>query len=196
LEGALKVAKLITINSNEAPEVLAVPEFPEHSILIYPNLSALRKVYSQYAKKRLEEGNEILLIIPYYETTDSVRAVLRNVGVNVSKYEKENILVIMDSEKAYQKSEGVYNFNLLLNLLTKRADALGKRGVSIFADGGLFFLYGREEELVADEMDLPTEFDTKCRCFCTYHSEDFKNFSKQQEEQLLKHHYRCFYVRE
>jgi hypothetical protein len=57
--------------------------------LIYPNLSALRKVYSQYAKKRLEEANEILLIIPYYETTDSVRAVLRNVGVNVSKYEKK-----------------------------------------------------------------------------------------------------------
>jgi hypothetical protein len=89
LEGALKVAKLITVNSNKAPEVLAVPEFLEHSILIYPNLSALRKVYSQYAKNRLEEANEILLIIPYYETTDSVRAVLRNVGVNVSKYEKK-----------------------------------------------------------------------------------------------------------
>jgi hypothetical protein len=86
------VAKLITINSNEAPEILAIPEFPEHSILVYPNLSALRRVYSQYAKKRLEEGNEILLIIPHYETTDSVRHVLRDSGINVSKYEKENVL--------------------------------------------------------------------------------------------------------
>jgi hypothetical protein len=192
----LAVAKLITTDSNGAPEILAIPEFPEHSILVYSNLLALRKVYSQYAKKRLEKGNEILLIIPHYETIDSVRHALRDGGINVSKYEKENVLVIMDSEKAYAKSGGVYNFNLLINLLTKRADALGKSGVSIFADGGLFFLFERVEELVKHEMDLPTEFDVKCRCFCTYHSEDFKNLSKRQEEQLLKDHYRCFYVRE
>ena len=190
------MAKLITVDTDDAPEILAIPEFPEHSILVYPNLSALRKLYSQYAKRRLGEGNEILLIIPHYETADSVRHALRDEGINVSKYEKENVLLIMDSEKAYAKSSGVYNFNLLINLLIKRADALGKSGVSIFADGGLFFMYHRVEELVTHEMDLPTEFDIKCRCFCTYHSEDFKNLSKRQEEQLLKHHYRCFYIRE
>ena len=76
----------------------------------------LRAVYSQYTKIQLEDNNQIVLILPYYETTDMVRLALsgRNVyddkngnnsfdysGIEVEKYEKEGSLLIMDSLKGY-----------------------------------------------------------------------------------------------
>jgi hypothetical protein len=38
---------------------------------------------------------------------------------------------------------------------------MGKNGVSIFADAGLFFMEHRADELVKHELDIPTEFDEK-----------------------------------
>ena len=43
----------------------------------------------------------MILINPFYETTDSVRQVLSKRGVNVSKYEGEKELVIIDVLKEY-----------------------------------------------------------------------------------------------
>jgi hypothetical protein len=44
-------------------------------------------------------NNEMILINPFYETTDSVRQVLS--GIDVSKYEKEKALIIIDSLDEY-----------------------------------------------------------------------------------------------
>ena len=41
----------------------------------------------------------MILINPFYETTDSVRQVLS--GIDVSKYEKEKALIIIDSLDEY-----------------------------------------------------------------------------------------------
>ena len=43
----------------------------------------------------------MILINPFYETTDSVRQILSKRGINVSKYEREKVLVIIDSLKEY-----------------------------------------------------------------------------------------------
>jgi hypothetical protein len=45
-------------------------------MIVYPDLTTLREIYSHYIKYKLEENNEIVLIIPYNETTDTVRRVL------------------------------------------------------------------------------------------------------------------------
>jgi hypothetical protein len=52
-----------------------------HCLMVYPDLLTLRAIYSQYTKILLEEKNEIVLILPYYETTDMVRLVLS--GANI-----------------------------------------------------------------------------------------------------------------
>jgi CheY-like chemotaxis protein len=36
----------------------------------------LREVYSNYIRKQIEDNNEVVLVNPFYETTDSVRQVL------------------------------------------------------------------------------------------------------------------------
>ena len=71
---------------------------------------------------------------------------------------------------------------------------LGKKGVSIFADGGLFFMHDRKDELVNHEMEFPTEFDEKCKCFCSYNKRDFDSFSKSQKEKILTLHHRTIAI--
>src|SRR6188472_2268907 len=109
---------LITGSDNEIFGHLINVEYGSHSILVYPNIETLREAYSRYAKKQLEDNNEIVVILPYYETTDKVRKTLTdgfvtiadgndaaaavndnesNNVIDVRKYEKEGSLMIIDS---------------------------------------------------------------------------------------------------
>jgi hypothetical protein len=47
----------------------------EHYVVDYPDMVSFRRMYSQYAKRRLE-NNEVVILLPYYETTDGVREVV------------------------------------------------------------------------------------------------------------------------
>jgi hypothetical protein len=67
------------------------------------DLDTLRELYSNYVGKQIEDNDEVVLINSFYETADSVRQVLshNNYSMNVSRYEKENMLLIADSLKEY-----------------------------------------------------------------------------------------------
>jgi hypothetical protein len=91
----------MSYHANRALSQINQAEYGAHYILIYPDLFTLRELYSNYIQKQIEENNEMILINPFYETTDSVRQILSKKGVNVSKYEREKVLVIIDSLKEY-----------------------------------------------------------------------------------------------
>ena len=94
--------------------------------MVFPDLMTLRGVYSHYTKMQLEDSNEIVLILPYYETTGMVRLNLSGEtiynengnnpygysGIDVNKYEKEGSLIIMDSLKGYFYSKGESGFHI------------------------------------------------------------------------------------
>jgi hypothetical protein len=97
---------------NEALDALKQSQPGTHCLMVYPDMPTIRAIYSLYTKILLEDSNEIVLILPYYETTDMVRSVLsgKNAydggissslvgysGVYVSKYEREGSLIIKDS---------------------------------------------------------------------------------------------------
>jgi hypothetical protein len=81
--------------------LLQVP-IGHHSIILYPDLARLRIVYSNYVKAQLqsEDPTVIILFLPYYETSDSVREVLIQTGIDVKSFEKRGSLVIVDVMKA------------------------------------------------------------------------------------------------
>ena len=60
-------------------------------------------MYSQYIKIVLSNGNEIVMILPFLETVYNVRRILteNSMDINVRKYEKEQLLLIVDSLKGY-----------------------------------------------------------------------------------------------
>ena len=74
--------------------------FGSHFAIIYPDLPTLREIYSQYIKIVLSNGNEIVMILPFL---DNVRRILteNSANINVRKYEKEQLLLIVDSLRGY-----------------------------------------------------------------------------------------------
>jgi hypothetical protein len=177
-------------------EEIRLAEYGVHYLVIYPDMITLRRIYSYYAKMQLEDNNEIVLILPYYETTEMVRNVLSgedkyNQGstIDVRKYEKEGSLMIIDSVKAYFHSDtGLMSF---IGRLSKQAQNSGKSGVSVIADLASFYFHNGIDKLIEYEMSLPTKYDDnmKLKGYCLYHQEDFdRRLTKQQKQKLLEHH--------
>jgi MEDS: MEthanogen/methylotroph, DcmR Sensory domain len=177
-------------------EEIRLAEYGVHYLVIYPDMITLRRIYSYYAKMQLEDNNEIVLILPYYETTEMVRNVLSgedkyNQGstIDVRKYEKEGSLMIIDSVKAYFRSDT--DFMSFIGSLLKQAQNSGKSGVSVIADLASFYFHNGIDKLIEYEMSLPTKYDDnmKLKGYCLYHQEDFdRRLTKQQKQKLLEHH--------
>src|SRR5215510_5553836 len=78
-----------------------------HLIMVYPNLEALREIYANYIVEQLR-NNEIVLVLPYYETVENVQEVLSKFqekkgigGVSIHTYVKVGALVLVDAYEAF-----------------------------------------------------------------------------------------------
>ena len=176
---------------------MRLSEYGVHYLVVYPDINTLRRIYSYYAKMQLEDNNRIVLIIPYYETTEMVRSVLSGENnnnnqsniIDVRKYEKQGSLMIIDSVKAYFHSD--IDLMSFLAGLAKHAQFSGKNGISVIADLASFYYNDQSDKLIEYEMSLPTKYDDnmKLKGFCFYHQEDFdRRLTEQQKQMLLGHH--------
>ncbi|MBA3749492.1 MAG: MEDS domain-containing protein [Nitrosopumilus sp.] len=158
-----------------------------HCMIIYPDLTTLKQFYSDFIKNQIEENNEIFLYNSFYETIDSVRQILAedSSGLDISKYEKENTLVIGDSLKTYFGQESVISF---IQRMINHAKEIQKNGITILSDMGVFSFKEKHNELVDFELSLPTKFDKMIKGFCLYHQKDFDILSEEQKQQLIHHH--------
>lgn len=183
--------KPVTGSSKTILQQLQDTKHGEHNILIYPDLKALNEVISKHYKEALENRNELALFVTYYQSIAEVRKVLGRDGLDVAKYEQEGSLVLYDSVKGYQTSEGVYSIMALINMLFERVKKLGKRGMFGMADMGSFFLLQRIEQLLSYELSLPSIWDKmKLRSFCIYHEGDFSRMTEEERQALIDHHYK------
>ncbi|MGN6632492.1 MAG: MEDS domain-containing protein [Nitrososphaeraceae archaeon] len=179
------IQNLLKCHVNEALNQIIQAEYGAHYIIIYPDLSTLREMYSNYIQEQITDNNEIILINPFYETTDSVRQILSENGINVSKYEKEKGLVIIDSLKEYFGSQPDMLFK---KNLVNYAKQIGKNGLSIIGDIGAYTHKSKHNDLVDYELSLPTKFDVDMKGFCLYHQKDFNKFADEQRQELIEHH--------
>jgi hypothetical protein len=131
-------------NPTEVSEELIKSEYGSHFAIIYPDLLTLREMYSYYIKSVLSKGNEIVMILPFLETVYDVRRILSedSTNINVRRYEKEQVLLIMDSLKAYFGSPG--GLLPFLGQTVEYAYKLGKNGLSALGDIGSFFYYNKK----------------------------------------------------
>jgi MEDS: MEthanogen/methylotroph, DcmR Sensory domain len=186
----------ITGDSNDVLKQLRQAEYGAHYIIVYHDMMTLRQIYTGYIKTQLEYNNELVLILPYYETTETVRSVLSenhssNEGniIDVRKYEKEGSLMIIDSAEAYFSSDT--DLMSYFARLAKQAQTSGRNGISVIADLASFYYFNRIDKLIEYEMSLPTKFDDKMKLkgFCFYHQEDFdRRLSKEEKQKLVEHH--------
>jgi hypothetical protein len=167
---------------------LAQIQFGEHNILVYEDVSAFRQIYSNHAKKRLE-ANEIVLLLPYFESVDSVKFYLQEAGVDVEQHSKDGSLVIVDSVEQFF-GEGK-DFLYFLGILEKKAREKGKEGISVIADMGAFYQIYDESRLIKYETSIQPRTDAKySSLLCSYQKDNFNRLSKSARELILAQHYR------
>ena len=123
---------------NDALDQINQAEYGAHYMIIYPDLDTLRDLYSEYIHKQIKENNEIVLLNPFYETTDSVRQILSekfNDGMDeIARHEKEESLMIADALEEYLGDQPLIYVKKSLENYAK----MGKNGVSVLADLGAY----------------------------------------------------------
>ncbi|MFZ0203257.1 MAG: hypothetical protein WAL46_06145 [Nitrososphaeraceae archaeon] len=199
---------------SEGLDLLGEPISGTHCLMVYPDLMTLRGMYSHYTKTQLED-NEVVLILPYYETVDMVRFVLsgRDVyfdnwnnpfgysGIDVNRYEKAGSLMLKDSLEGYFPSEELSSYHnnsdkpkggiglmSFIDVLLKHAERRRKNGITVMADMGSFYHYYDKgnQNLIEYERSLPKKFDRRnLRAFCLYHQRDFERHFGKEEQASL-----------
>ena len=176
----------------------------ENGIIIYPNLQTLRQIYTQYVKDQLAKAKDeqelnnntrnkqlmprIILIATFYETIDSVKHNLSEVGVDVQGHIDNGSLVIVDAFSSYYPD--INGMKKLVASLSERARKEGRVGVSAIVDMGYFFLFGgdgRATELINYETSLPPKTDGgNVKGFSCYHGGNYNTLKDSQRIELAQ----------
>ena len=161
--------------------------FYDHNMLIYPDLTTYRRIYSESAKQSLD-NNETVLLITTYDSFDRIKDSMMQVGISVSNETKEGNLTILDAVKTYQID--TYGAVKFVTTLVKQAERDGKAGVFALTDMGSFFIAERTATLLEYEASLQKKLDIRLKATCTYHKGDFATLPKEQQEIILSAHNR------
>ena len=86
------------IRLDDALEQINQSEHGAHHLIVYPNQRVLRELYTKYVKTQLERENKTVLILPHYETTESLRNLLLDDSLPADVVKKyKDSLIVMDS---------------------------------------------------------------------------------------------------
>jgi hypothetical protein len=180
-----------TAVSDYIVEMIIQTKFGEHNFVPYSDIGTLRNIYFICCKTVLESLNEIILLLPYYESvTDLFDNLRKDSNVDVEKYKKEGSLVLVESKKGYFSLTNEFvGIMIMIRMLLQRASKLEKNGVTVISDMGLFFHLNKIEELVRQERELFSSIhNMKVKIFCCYNNSDLKLLTEDQIQELLNHH--------
>ena len=169
-------------------------ELGEHNLLIYNSTEEQKALMSAIAKERLIDKNEIVVILPFYETVTAIEQQLENVEVNVSYYKKGGSLFILDAVK--QLFGSAYDFSRFLKLLDQNAVKSGKHGVFVLVHLDAFFLYGESS------IDKMLEYEQKIAdlqlehtiLVCAYHHIQIETLDKNVKQMLFEDHQNSLFL--
>ena len=164
-------------------------EFGEHNILVYPDLDTLRELYARHCKKRLEKDNELVILLPHYVNSPSIRYAVQEVEIDVKRYEADQTLVIMDAINT-MFNPSTTDFLAYLRGLEARARAKKKDGICVIVDMGAFYHLGKTDELIKYEASIPSKSELKSNLLCVYHKRDFDRLLGEQQVAICKSHHR------
>jgi hypothetical protein len=172
-------SNLVSRDAEDAAKTISESNYGIHCLLIYSDLTRLRKFYSSYISTQILDKEEVVQIMPFYETEDSVSYVLSkgNKGINgvdIDKAEfEEKTLLIVDSLKKYvgqaSNKESIWK---AIQEMVKYSNDLGKKGISILGDMSAFLFEMRIQDLIDYELSLPRWFDLNLKGVCLYHQKD------------------------
>jgi hypothetical protein len=96
-------------------------------------------------KARIEKNNDLVLLLPHYETVRSVQKLLRELDIHAKgPMDKGSLDIIDSSEVSFDPKE---DFLAILKRVARTAKHSGKSGVIVISDMGLLDSQGRHAVL-------------------------------------------------
>jgi hypothetical protein len=141
----------------------------EHSTLIYRSILSRNEVLCNFCKIGLENGEAVIYIGSKDEHLN-VKEVLKNSGIDVTKYEMANALRLLPDTEFYIV-EGEFNRLRTCNLIKQIYDSALEEGFSgcrIFGDMSCFFKHNLTKELIKYEKSLHKFLDVPIIAICAY----------------------------
>jgi len=177
------------LSARDAAETISQSEYGLHCLLIYRDLTTLREFYSNYIQKQVND-NEMIQIMPFYETENSVREILSSSGVgNIGNVEQEEkSLIIVDSLRGYLDHDNVESIWKNIEQRVQYSESLGKKGISVLGDAGAFLFKHKIQSLLEYESYLPSKFDKNLKGICMYHQKDFDKISEVFQQKIIDIH--------
>ena len=169
--------------------------FGEHNLILNQDVATLNSVYLEYCKNALETLNEMILILSYHESVSNLFHSFKNIGLDVEKYKLQGLLVIVEAKKGYfSLTNEIVDITIMIKMLLQRSNKLGRNGLTVFSDMGLFFNHNKIDELLKHEtrlfMSSSWIINSKMKIFCCYNVSDLKLLADNQKQDLLTHHNR------
>jgi hypothetical protein len=112
----------------------------------------------------------------------------------MEKCKREGSIMIIESKKGYYSlTDEFIGVMIMTKMLLRRANKLGKTGVTVISDMGLFFHLNRIEDLIKYEIGLSSSiYNMKVKVLCSYNKTDFERLTEDRKQHLLKHHNKIF----
>ena len=177
-----------------------------HTLLVYPDLATLREVYAKYVSMNFHNSSELLVILPYYETVESVKNNLMNGDAHFEKYKKmvhDGSLIIRDchdilsgdgksTDYGFKNGDNeVERLGSFLKEVLFHAEKIGKNTISLWIDTGAFHTSLIEpDSLIEYEKSIPSDFrNSSVKQICLYHQMDFElRLDRVKEKKILDFH--------
>jgi hypothetical protein len=163
-----------------------------HYLVLYSDIQKLRKVYSMYVKGQMEANpNSVIVLLPYYDSTDKAREVLESTAINVRENEKLGSLIIVDIEEVitnpYFKGPDIEKLREFTKEIERKAQG---KTIFVIADMSVFHHLKKGSDLLDYERTLHQDLKVeKWKELCFYNERDFDiMFTKLQAEELLGYH--------
>jgi MEDS: MEthanogen/methylotroph, DcmR Sensory domain len=167
-------------------------EVGHHYFILYPDLRALHRVYSEYVSSEIQEQpNSVVLILPYFDTTGKVREVLEADGIDVRAHERQGLLVIVDIQKVINSSYFELSDVERLEGFTKQIESRYQgKTILVVADMSVFYHLKKSQQLLDYERKLHKDLRVrKWKELCLYNERDFRAmFTEEQVNELLEYH--------
>ena len=174
--------------------ILADCTFGDHNVVFYSNSIALDQLLIEYCKKSIEESNEILLLLTYHNSMESILKTLKDREIETKIQQKDGSLVIRDSAKAcFNMVDELVDITIMIKMLLQRMRKLNKFGLTVISDMGIFFHRKRIIDLICHESRLSLCSSSsingnEIRMLCCYEIADFASVTERQKQQILKTH--------
>jgi len=84
-------SNLVSMDAEAAAKTISESKYGIHCLLIYSDLTILRKFYSSYISTQILDKDEVVQIMPFYETEDSVSHVLSKGNKGISDIDIDKV---------------------------------------------------------------------------------------------------------